>query len=136
MDSRGREAIKRYRNSTDKDGYDTVSLTLSYYLISFLEEKIKEESDRNMSRFVEEHVSKFMPKFKEPIPKRRPYGTKPDKKTFTFTKAFVSSVKKRGGGMSFFIETILAKEFSLSLEKKETINNPDEGETLPVKNKK
>ena len=113
VDDRGRLAIKRYRNIKSKDGevkYITVSLTLDIDLVSFLNKKVMGEDDKNMSRFIEEHVNSFMKKSTDPIPLRRPYGTKPQKKTFTFTREFVTKIDKRGK-RSFFIETMLKREF-------------------------
>ena len=112
MDNKGRTALKRYRENPCRKTYVTTSLTLDRNIVIFLEEKIKHEDDKNMSRFIEEHVTKNMNLFSETIPLRRPYRSKPQKKTFTFTEEFVKAVKKRGR-RSFFIESVLKREFGL-----------------------
>ncbi len=119
MDTRGRDANKRYRNQSfnSKIKYATISLTLDARLINFINEKIKEE-DNNMSKFIEDHVSKTMDKIKDKKDfsiNRRKYKTFPQKKTFTFTIGFAKKIKE-SGNMSVFVETILSKEFKLDLQ--------------------
>ncbi len=119
MDTRGRDANKRYRNqsSDSKIKYTTVSLTLDARLIKFIDEQIQKE-DNNMSKFIEDHVTRSMDKFKDKkdfIITRRKYKTFPQKKTFTFTVIFSKKIKEYGN-MSVFVETVLSKEFKLDLQ--------------------
>lgn len=115
MDSRNREARKRYRNSDKDILYKTISMTLDSKLIKALELKIEQEPDKNMSRFIEDCVSENLKKKNDKVvtPARRPYRTIPEKKTFTFTQNFVKKIDTLSPKRSFFIETILIDELDI-----------------------
>jgi len=102
--------IKKYRK--EETIYRTISLTLDLRLISELALRIQKESDQNMSRFIENKVTRLL-KSSIKIQKRRSYKSYPIKKTFTFTDEFVKKIKA-SGNMSMCVESILVKEFSLN----------------------
>jgi len=59
-----------------------------------------------MSQYIEDIVSSRLP-YPGEIPKSRPYKSYPEKKTFTFSPEFVSSIKKYKN-MSLLVEAILS----------------------------
>lgn len=104
MDTRQRESEKRYRT---RDGeYKTISLTMDKDIVKKLEEAVSETDDKNMSQYIEENVINE-PVF--PMPKRREFSNRIQKKTFTFTEEFVSLIKA-SGNMSLFVESVLSKK--------------------------
>lgn len=109
MDQRGRESEKRYRASSDKLVYKTISLTLDEDLVKMLKAKVDETDDKNTSRFIEETV---MGAKVSKMPVRRKFKSFPIKKTFTFTEKFVNEIK-RSGNMSLFVEEVLTEKFNL-----------------------
>ena len=112
MDKRNRPAFKRHRNNTGEE-FQTISLKLDEKVLENLTAKVAETEDKNMSRFIEETMLSAMEAFKIDIPKRREYGSYPVKKTFTFSKNFITEVKKRNTNVSFFVDSMLAKAFNL-----------------------
>jgi metal-responsive CopG/Arc/MetJ family transcriptional regulator len=104
---------KHYRPDAES-GYSTQTITMSKIVFSAVNEIVEKESDKNMSRFIEETVRKHLPyKNKKEIPKRRAYREYPVKKTFTFTHDFVSKIKEYGN-TSIFIETVLKKALNIN----------------------
>ena len=101
---------KHYRADSSL-GHETISLTLAGSVISALEKIVEKEPDRNMSRYIEEIVSRNLP-YNEKIPSRHKYGEYPQKKTLTFSVDFVSSIR-RYGNLSMFIETVLTDKLRL-----------------------
>ena len=112
MDCRNREAGKRNRGKGD---YITVSLKLRPDVLQALENAVSETIDKNMSRYIEETVSKKIRrrpvKLKDVL--RQKYKTYPIKKTFTFSPAFVIELKNQNASMSFFVGEVLSRSFGL-----------------------
>ena len=93
----------------------TSSITFDSRLMDRLSEIVAREKDKNMSRYIEEHVSKHLP-YKKEIPKVRPYKQVViQKKTFTFSKDFAEKIQS-SGNVSLFLETVLIDKLRLNLK--------------------
>ena len=108
MDKRDREANKRYREAK-KENYMTISLTIEKDVMRKIEKAVSKTSEKNWSQYIEVAMTDARV---EEMPKRRKFGTYPDKKTFTFSEDFVKKIKK-SGNMSLFIEDFFAKKFKI-----------------------
>ncbi len=117
MDTRKRPANKRFRQRTSgKDqAFLTISLCLYADVINFIEKKVINDPENNFSSFIEREVSLYIENKKliiTPMEKKHAYGSRPVKKTFTFSPGFVSLIDK-SENRSLFIETILRKKFKI-----------------------
>ena len=110
MDRRGRHAEKRYRNKTDDITYKTISLVMSEPIYKKLEKAVNNETDKNMSRYIEDNVT--IKNFKTSYERRDYNKDSLIKKTFTFSEDFVKKIKETGN-MSLAVETVLRKKFNL-----------------------
>lgn len=102
---------KKYRNNTGKE-FITISLLLDNKTLKKINNIVGNEPDKNMSRFIEENTIKKKNKFKKI--ERRKNNSNLKKKTFTFSKDFVSFIKK-SGNMSVFVEKSLIENLNLKI---------------------
>lgn len=115
MDQRNREANKRYRTSGGVPCvFESKTIKLDKEVFQETKNRVEQEEDKNMSRFIEDTVDDVLRNEKLDVPNRRPYRNYPIKKTFTFSHGFVDKVIKVNPNFSSVIETALAKHFDLT----------------------
>ena len=118
MDKRERPASKRYRNDTGAE-FKTVSMNIGDTVIKKLEEEIENSENQNMSAFIEDLILENIEKVKltADSPTRRPYGSYPGKKTYTFSSDMIEKLQKmypERSSISFLIESLLVKILNIS----------------------
>jgi len=111
MDTRNRQATKRFRNNQEIT-FKTVSVNISKKILDTLDKKIKSEENQNMSAYVENLIAANIDKITIKNDRRRAEnGSFPAKKTYTFSLNFFEKIKSRYPDWStgFLIETLLTK---------------------------